>query len=254
VVVLVSSIDPLLSPQIFGKCPKWVGNRSDSGMCDKANQFGACYAWKDFFRPFSGMDTQCLDKENYESYECPKVAPHKCKFHSFENLVVKTIVESQQIFGKCPGWVGNRSDSGMCDKVNQFGACYAWKDLFRPFSGMDTQCLDKEGYESYECPKVAPHKCKFHSFENLVVNTMVESQQIFGKCPGWVGNRADSGMCDKVNQFGACYAEKDLFRPLSGMDTQCLTKDAYKAYECPKVAPHKCKFHIFAETDLNILV
>jgi len=217
-------------------------------MCDKVNLYGACFAEKDVFRPLSGMDTQCLTEDMYKTYECPKGSPHKCKFHGLTEPVE---VAAPQLFGHCPSWVGNQPDSGMCDKVNLYGACFAEKDVFRPLSGMDTQCLTEDMYKTYECPEGSPHKCKFHGLTEPVE---VATPQLFGHCSSWVGNSPDSGMCDKVNQYGACFAEKDVFRPSAGMDTQCLSKDEYKTYKCAPGAPHKCKFHWLHDAHTAVLV
>lgn len=103
------------SSEVYGVCPKWVGDRPESGLCNKNFHFGACYAEKDVFRPFSGMDTQCLNKTEYNAYECPKSAPHKCKFHLF--TAAATLAQE---VGTC----GSTSPSTVSDCQNvDFGSC-----------------------------------------------------------------------------------------------------------------------------------
>jgi len=251
-----------LNPQLFGRCPSWVGHSKKSGLCDFTKHVGACYALMDAILPFK-IDTQCLTKEQYSSYKCPKIVPHKCEFHSEANAtpeetedeIMDTPIAEQEVvqnaaagavsmpFGHCAHWVGRDKTSGLCNFNVHVGACYARMDAIFP-TKVETQCLTKEQYANYTCPKAVPHKCEFKQ-QAITIPEKAESQAVDAlrsHCPRWVGRDKRSGLCILTVHKGACYAITDAIFPTK-IETQCLLPDQYNAYKCPKSVPHKCEFH-----------
>jgi len=249
---LEESVADSIVAGIFDGCPHWVGRDKHSGLCDFSKSFGACYALKDSLFPLK-IETQCLSKDSYESYRCPKSVPHKCKLNSMEVEPVQKVVQNaaegvvSMPFGHCTHWVGRDKTSGLCNFNVHVGACYAFMDAIFP-TKVETQCLTKEQYANYTCPKAVPHKCEF-KHTAMALPEKAESQavdalnsQLFGRCPRWVGHSKKSGLCDFTKHVGACYALMDAILPFK-IDTQCLTKEQYSSYKCPKTVPHKCEFH-----------
>jgi len=236
-----------LNPQLFGRCPSWVGHSKKSGLCDFTKHVGACYALMDAILPFK-IDTQCLTKEQYSSYKCPKTVPHKCEFHSEASATPQEAKEeimdtmNAEFLGHCPRWVGHDKLSGLCDFQIHEGACYARKDAIFPLK-VETQCLTKDQYAAYKCPEVTPHKCKFHNGAESTepASVLDETNNLRSHCPHWVGHDKISGLCNFNVHVGACFARMDAIFPTK-VETQCLTKEQYANYTCPKAVPHKCEF------------